>query len=367
MGRCTHYRTSLSQDASTNPYGLGDGVKYYMLEVEDWTQPSSTSKRRTNSKKTALSANVSEAASPAGDTPESTPGPPDPDAEVEEAFPYRSGALDQMASRARGSSASTAGPSSLSRLLAQAPPESSVEGPAGPPEPPEARPPSRPQTPPPATPKPAEAAAPPQPPSSPSHTASTPRSGSAHLHHRSVSRASHISSSSRFSGGRLPFAGATAKASATTALQVAAPEQAAAAAVAGSSASTDTFATSPLSSSSLSPEGSPTEGLAGMLPHHQAHRRRTSSYQPARQSPLAPGLALPALAAPSAGVLSGVERGGAAGGLTARTRLASLASSWGVAFGRRKGLDSPGPPGASGTADVINGPGSPPARAQEDA
>ncbi|KAJ2933973.1 hypothetical protein H1R20_g3142, partial [Candolleomyces eurysporus] len=33
------------KDESTNPYGLGDGVKYYMLEVEDWTQPSHNKRR----------------------------------------------------------------------------------------------------------------------------------------------------------------------------------------------------------------------------------------------------------------------------------------------------------------------------------
>jgi autophagy-related protein 11 len=27
------------QDPESNPYGLGNGVKYYMLQVEDWSQP----------------------------------------------------------------------------------------------------------------------------------------------------------------------------------------------------------------------------------------------------------------------------------------------------------------------------------------
>ena len=30
------------QDPSSNPYGLGDGVKYYMVNVEDWRRPDPT-------------------------------------------------------------------------------------------------------------------------------------------------------------------------------------------------------------------------------------------------------------------------------------------------------------------------------------
>jgi autophagy-related protein 11 len=30
------------QDPSSNPYGLGDGVKYYMVKVGNWKQPDPT-------------------------------------------------------------------------------------------------------------------------------------------------------------------------------------------------------------------------------------------------------------------------------------------------------------------------------------
>lgn len=40
---CFHFHfpecsPSLQNNPSSNPYGLGEGVKYYMLQVEDWTQ-----------------------------------------------------------------------------------------------------------------------------------------------------------------------------------------------------------------------------------------------------------------------------------------------------------------------------------------
>lgn len=66
--------TSFPQDPATNPYGLGDGVKYYMLEVEDWTQPPHASKRR-STRKSSTSPNLSEPAT-ALTTPEPPPGPP---------------------------------------------------------------------------------------------------------------------------------------------------------------------------------------------------------------------------------------------------------------------------------------------------
>ena len=185
-----------------------------------------------------------------------------------------------------------------------------------------------------------------QPPPSPSQqTVVTPQSSTAPLPLRSGSRASRISSSSRFSSARLPFAGTSgaAKAVATTAL---ASEQI----VPGSP---DSLNSPPSDVLSASPEGSPTEGLSNFLPHH---RRRTSSYQPARQSPLIQTMGLPTMAvASSSSAMNGVD--GPAGvpppasGLTARTRLASLASSWGVSFGRKaRGTDATGPPGVSGTA-----------------
>ncbi|GJE85510.1 ATG11 domain-containing protein [Phanerochaete sordida] len=380
------------KDASTNPYGLGDGVKYYTLEVEDWTQPASSSKRRASTKKGPLSptqADPPTAPDALAEQPP-TPGPPNADAEVEESFPSRSPAANHFGARARGNSAASAGPSSLSRLLAQAQPENSSESsgaqsqPRTPPPPPAStspqfQPPQPSQSPPsqsppppphPRSPSPTPTPPPqqqqqqqqqqptPPPPPSPSHTAvsptlTTPQSTTVPLPLRSGSRASRLSSSSRLSSARLPFANAV-KSPATTAL---APEPS----LSPASAS-DAFSSprgSPSDAHSASPAGSPTDGLSAVLAHQR--RARPTSYQPARGAPLSPALALPAAASSSStvGVRAGDGGAGAAGvgaggaGLTARTRLASLASSWGVSFGRRR-ADPPaspvslGPPGAAG-------------------
>ncbi|KAJ7266262.1 autophagy-related protein 11-domain-containing protein [Mycena rebaudengoi] len=67
-------------DPTNNPYRLGDGVKYYMLEIEDWTQPSQQNKRKVSSRKVSK-----EPQSPLVDsTPTLPPGPPE--AEVEDSF-----------------------------------------------------------------------------------------------------------------------------------------------------------------------------------------------------------------------------------------------------------------------------------------
>ncbi|PSR70585.1 hypothetical protein PHLCEN_2v13523 [Hermanssonia centrifuga] len=315
------------KDASTNPYGLGDGVKYYMLEVEDWTQPSHTPKRRTPKKALSM---LSHSEPPTTvTTPEPTPGPPDPDPEVEEPFPSRSPTSHLLSSRARGNSLPSARPSSLSRLLAQAPVETPVEI--------ETIVPSRAHSPPPPTPS------TPHPPPSPVRTTPTPQIGTAPLPLRSGSRASRISSSSRFSAGRIPF-GTTgnAKAVATTAL---AAEQG----VSASPSSVGSFNSPKSGSLSVSPEASPTEGLSNLLPHH---RRRTSSYHPTRNSPLIGTVNLPSTSETSATVFNGVDgaSNSAVAGLTARHRLASLASSWGVPFGRKK----PSEPTASGSSGTLS-------------
>lgn len=81
-----------------------------------------------------------------------------------------------------------------------------------------------------------------------------------------------------------------------------------------------------------------------MLPYH---RRRATSYHPARNSPLATSLGLPTVSLPLVAHANGADGGVGAG--TARNRLASLASSWGVPFGRKRlngssssGLRTPG-------------------------
>ena len=92
-----------------------------------------------------------------------------------------------------------------------------------------------------------------------------------------------------------------------------------------------------LSSSNIpSPEGSPTMGVASLLSHTQVHRRRTTSYHlpSARHSTV--GLPAPiatVTASPSSPLATGT---GVGIGASASSRLASLASSWGVSFGRRK-------------------------------
>ncbi|KAH9836395.1 uncharacterized protein C8Q71DRAFT_762403 [Rhodofomes roseus] len=306
------------KDPSTNPYGLGDGVKYYMLEVEDWTQPAYPSKRRDSARK--VSTEVKESTSPPLPSPPipeastlSVPAGP-PENEVEDSFSATRPPNSRLFPiRPRVNSSPTAGPSSLSRLLAQAqPPELSLEQestPVAQKPPPEAKLPSP--------------AASPQPPPSPTQTGSVPRSsiGQRSSSLRPGSRASRVSTSSKFSAGRIPF-GATssvAKAVATTAIS----EQAAS----PLSDVSGTLSAARPGSVTPSPEGSPTEGIASLM----AHRRRTTSYHVPR-----PSTAMPAsvsAASPLIGVSAGVTAGSTAG-VTARSTLANLASSWG--FGRKK-------------------------------
>ncbi|KAF8966554.1 autophagy-related protein 11-domain-containing protein [Flammula alnicola] len=111
------------KDPSSNPYGLGDGVKYYMLEVEDWTQPSHNNKRRLSAKK-VIGDNESKEGfetGPAKLSPSALPPGP-PEAEVEDTFLVTHPPNSHLfPARARANSSPGARPSSsLSRLLAQA-------------------------------------------------------------------------------------------------------------------------------------------------------------------------------------------------------------------------------------------------------
>ncbi|OSX61021.1 hypothetical protein POSPLADRAFT_1057962 [Postia placenta MAD-698-R-SB12] len=294
------------RDPDTNPYGLGDGVKYYMLEVEDWTQPGYPTKRRESGRKPS---EIKESTSPPIPSPPlQEPGtlpPGPPENEVEDAFSATRPPTSRLFPvRTRANSSPTAGPSSLSRLLAQAPPpEMSLEF----------IPASRPKTPSPA--------ASPRPPPSPTHTGSVSQAQTPHgpSYLRPGSRASRASTSSKFSGGRIPFGGAPgiAKAVATTAIS----EQA----VATVSPSIG-FADLPQESSLPSPEESPTEGMSSLM-----NRRRTTSYHvtPRNSSAIVS----------TTNTFSGGSAGGSPGSaVTASSRLASLATSWGVAFGRRTRL-----------------------------
>ncbi|PCH35298.1 hypothetical protein WOLCODRAFT_139840 [Wolfiporia cocos MD-104 SS10] len=321
-------------DPSTNPYGLGDGVKYYMLEVEDWTQPAYTSKRRELARKIPSEIKeLTNSPTPSPPIQEVSPLPPGvPDTEVEDFSATRPPTSRLFPARSRANSSPTAGPSSLSRLLAQAsPPEMSLEQNAS----------VQPQTP--------TSVASPRSPSSPLQGVSTQQSPSAPgpSSRRPGSRASRVSTSSRFSGGLIPFGNTSAasKAVATTAIS----EQAIVPAPSSSDLA-GMWSGTPQGSVVPSPEGSPTEGLSSLMTH-----RRATSY---RVSPRNPATALPTTTNVSS-ALFGAATGSLAGtGTSASSRLAYLASSWGVAFGRRKRPDSAQTSIAS-HADVVDGQTSP--------
>ncbi|KAL0959683.1 hypothetical protein HGRIS_011381 [Hohenbuehelia grisea] len=300
-------------DPSSNPYGLGEGVKYYMLEVEDWTQQSQQNKRKVSSRRQSNDRDAQE--TPIASSPPEIPPVPH-QTEVEDTFRVtRSPNSHLFPTRTRTNSSPTAGPSSLSRLLAQAPPDSTPLDPI-PPSP------SRSQTPSPIPVQEPTASSPPPPPSSPSH-----HTGSAPQHVptmpsplRPGSRSSRLSTTSKLSSARLPLGHASTgsisiiKAAPTTALT----EQPIASSP--SSGDIEPFR-SPVTPS---PDGSASEGMSNFL-----NRRRTTSFNVASTS------SSPTVTAKNAapGVVGGA---GPRSSLTASGTLASLASSWGVAFGRRK-------------------------------
>nr|VWO96584.1 Autophagy-related protein 11 [Ganoderma boninense] len=373
-----------SKDPATNPYGLGDGVKYYMLEVEDWTQPSYPSKRRESSKKLPLIDPPSQPMTEPLPVSEAIPipaAPPEP--EVEESFSATRPPTSSLFPRNRSASSPTAGPSSLSRLLAQAGPSeplgsslgfglasadgktSSDETPplshprvasptiaASPPDHDDHSPeasrsvsPNLPVSPPVAAPSQPRAQSP-VPPPSPTRHSKSPTSPGVGPHPvnnhfpsqpsplRSTSRASRGSSSSRFSRA-IPT-----KAVPTTAIteQAVSTLSTTPSSASGSTTSDHTLGVRPIplalsngkSTSTIpSPQGSPTLGMTSVLT--QSHRRRTTSYHLPNPRGSTVGLSSPtAIAAPSSPLA------GAGIGATASSRLASLASSWGVSFGRRR-------------------------------
>ena len=276
-----------------------------MLEVEDWTQPSH-SKRRTSSRKTTGDNESSSDGFQTGYSklsPSALPPPGPPEEGVEDTFLLTHPPKSHLfLARARASSSPPTRPSSLSRLLAQA--SASPDGMSENFLPPDHIPEVKSRTP---------SLSPPPPPSPTNNTGSAPHS---HNNVQSVpsplrpgSRASRLSTTSRFSVGRIPvLATVTAsqpKASATTALT----EQA----VASSASSNDG---SPFESPvTPSPEQS--------LPEAAGHRRGTTSYHNPGPSPLASG------SSQSTVVPSKPAS-------TASDTLATLANSWGMPFGRKK-------------------------------
>ncbi|PPR01236.1 hypothetical protein CVT24_006000 [Panaeolus cyanescens] len=380
------------KDPSSNPYGLGEGVKYYMLEVEDWTQPS-TNKRRQSSRKVsndeARDIFQNGGLRPLSPTALPTPGPPD-GGEVEDSFLVAAHANSHFfPTRARANSSPQARPSSLSRLLAQAP--------SGP-EPAAAEPltsqdntvvpPAAIRTP---SPRLADKVLPL--PSSSYNTASgsaphSPSVGNFNSRHnvnttnttanpnpiitssssnnnanvpvpvpsasspsplRPGSRASRLSNASKFSVGRIPpglgaVVGNQTKAAPTTALS---DQQLSVDVVSSASSASPRVVPAELESSS--PFRSPTVEIG---PSHtdetvtslaqitqKAHRRRTASPFTPRTSPLAD---------PTVTTLSRVEHPSPSTStqpaafvasrpaMIATNTLANLATSWGMSFGRKK-------------------------------
>ncbi|KZV76457.1 hypothetical protein PENSPDRAFT_741294 [Peniophora sp. CONT] len=324
------------KDPTSNPYGLGDGIKYYMLEVEDWTQPVTT-KRRAGPRRIS-----------SGETN------PDADSQVEEIFPEARGPSSHLfPSRSRSNSIPIAGPSSLSKLLAQASvtdggPTTAPRTPsplatpfvppsASPSRSPAARPPSPPkaastsQTPfptsPPVTSQPHTAL-----PSPPSHPSSLPRRiASSPL--RPASRASRLSTSS----GRIPpFAHgasgpATVKGIPTTALSTPAP--------ASPPVVQDTSASTP------SPADSPGEGMMASVLSN-ARRRTTSYHAPASSTPST---------SPTDRRTANVNTSASTGG--AMSALASIAS-WSQSLSRKKRqslIAAPAPAAVDRTAPPVDG------------
>jgi autophagy-related protein 11 len=300
-----------------------------MLEVEDWTQPG-TSKRRQNSKK------ASTMTEPREDTPVPLSVPPEN--EVEETFRPTRAPNSRHFPAARSGMNSTipaAGPSSLSRLLAQAP----VTSEPAPPEPTLPAPDS--DTSPirtPSPPLPALSTSPAQ-----SLPATATATGRPHQPHSSSplrpgSRASRLSTSSRLSAPRLPGAfggagGSVAKAVPTTAITAPSVLDEPGIEVVGHipTPTTTTTAQAPL------PADSAGEGMASLL----ARRRTTSFHVPASGSPLA--APVPRQTAGPAGA------------------LASLAN-WSTSFSRRRKMASESSTSPS-TPPTAHAPATPPARA----
>nr|GAT55169.1 predicted protein [Mycena chlorophos] len=323
-------------DASSNPYGLGDGVKYYMLEVEDWTQNNAQNKRRTSSRKVSRDQPVS--SSP----PAASAISPDT-AETEDTFMTNPPAHLFPTVRARTSLSSSppVRPSSLSRLLAQAPllsdipPETTATATATEAEP---------ETVPPATlpgPVQLENKPPPQSPISPSQEqmglpSSIPQhvvaSGTSPL--RPGSRASRLSNASRFSVGRIPGLGSASSGSPGSK----APPTTALADFPASPSSSSPVKVDPADpfreSSTPSPNESISEGVTNVLRHS---RRRTTSYHVPRTSPLAPSTVSESTSTSTSTVTarpSGTTT--ATAGASSTNPLANFASSWGVSFGRKR-------------------------------
>jgi autophagy-related protein 11 len=297
-----------------------------MLEVEDWTQQTQTQAAKRRTYKRVTSPTVETEPKPVL-VEEPLPIPAEP--EVEESFTTPR----PFPTRSRANSTPPAGPSSLSRLLAQAPTEaipdpirSPTPDPIRTPTPEEAEPfpeddqdakmepqePHEPHEPPQA--EVVDTVSPPSPPTTiPIH--SSPRQYSPL---RPGSRSSKVSITSRMSIGRKP--GGSAKASPTTAIT-------------GLPITAGKLSEDLPRVETPTPEGSPSDGMSNLLKQH--HRRRTSSsYSVSRNSPLT-SVTTTAISR-TTGVQGSADIRNETSVSGAGSRLASLATSWGVTFGRRR-------------------------------
>lgn len=301
-------------------------MKYYMLEVEDWTQPTHNNKRRVSGKK-ALSDNETKEAFQATSklSPSALPPAP-PEAEVEDTFEVTHPPNSHLfPTRARANSSPNARPSSsLSRLLAQASPAPEVPAdnnttatdnnnvPAdnnASDTTPEIHSPSSPPTSPPPPPSPSlpvDSA----PPNATLNNIIPVVSASSPL--RPGSRASRLSTTSRFSVGRIPTLAPQTKAAPTTALS----EQALA--VSPSSTDNNPF----MSPTTPSPEEAISNAVTNVV---NQRRLRTTSYQ-APRSPLS--------VTSSQATVVPIRPS-----MATTATLANLASSWGMSFGRKKKVE----------------------------
>ena len=323
IGPWCQFASRIFQDPLTNPYRLGDGVKYYMLEVEDWTQqPQSQASKRRALPRRVTSPPIEMETKPVI-TEDLLPIPAEP--EVEEPFTTPR----PFPARSRANSIPSAGPSSLSRLLAQAPTDVTQDIIATPssetaqpfpgvttddqePQEQEQEEQEQPET--------IDTASPSPPPIViPTHSSPQPQSPM-----RPGSRSSKVSTTSRPSIGRGPGVSVTSKASPTTAvmgLPITAGR------VSGDLPAARRNGEIP------TPEGSPSEGMSNLLKQH--HRRRTtSSYSVARTFPLTLGTTTAVSHATNVQGSTEVRNETSATG--AGSRLASLATSLGVTFGRRR-------------------------------
>ncbi|KAG8745720.1 oligomeric, coiled-coil, peripheral membrane protein [Ceratobasidium sp. 414] len=129
-------RIADSKQPDGNPFGLGDGVKFFLLDVEDWTQPSNVAKKRTISNPirplSIASYEARERISSWSETTALATALPASVPDREDTLGAGISLNSKSGARAPSPSAGaryfskmsvspTAGPSSLSRVLAQAP------------------------------------------------------------------------------------------------------------------------------------------------------------------------------------------------------------------------------------------------------